>query len=61
VGRNTGWLAASAALVKKTESDAPHLIYIPERPLSKERFITITDVKECIKKYEWVSIICDEG
>jgi len=34
VGRNTGWLAASAALAKKRESDAPHLIYIPEKPLS---------------------------
>jgi 6-phosphofructokinase 1 len=59
VGRSTGWLAASAALVKKTESDAPHLIYIPERPLSKERFIS--EVKECINKNRWVSIVCGEG
>jgi len=59
VGRNTGWLAASAALVKKTESDAPHLIYIPERPLSKERFIS--EVKECINKNRWISIVCGEG
>lgn len=59
VGRNTGWLAASAALAKKSESDAPHLIYMPERPLSKERFIA--DVKGCIQKYGWVSIICGEG
>ena len=59
VGRDTGWLAASAALAKKNESDAPHLIYMPERPLNKKRFIV--DVKECIKKYGWVSIICGEG
>lgn len=59
VGRDTGWLASSAALAKKNEADAPHLIYMPERPLSKERFIA--DVKECIKKYGWVSIICGEG
>lgn len=59
VGRNTGWLAASASLAKKSESDAPHLIYMPERPLSKERFIV--DVKGCIQKYGWVSIICGEG
>ena len=59
VGRNTGWLAASASLAKKSESDAPHLIYMPERPLSKERFIA--DVKGCIQKYGWVSIICGEG
>ncbi len=59
VGRNTGWLAASAALVKKSESDAPHLIYMPERPLSRERFIS--EVKECINKNRWVSIVCGEG
>ena len=59
VGRNTGWLAASAALAKKRESDAPHLIYIPERPLSKKKFLS--DVKGCIKKYGWVSIVCGEG
>lgn len=59
VGRNTGWLAASAALAKKKESDAPHLIYIPERPLSRERFLS--DVEDCIKKYGWVYIVCGEG
>jgi len=59
VGRNTGWLAASAALARKKASDAPHLIYIPERPLSRERFLT--EVKECIKEYGWVSIVCGEG
>jgi 6-phosphofructokinase len=59
VGRDTGWLAASAVLAKKNESDAPHLIYIPERPLSRKRFIS--NVKECIKKYGWVSIVCGEG
>ena len=59
IGRDTGWLAASAALVKKSESDAPHLIYIPERPLSKEKYIS--DVKKCIEKNGWVSIVCGEG
>ncbi|MFZ2330830.1 MAG: diphosphate--fructose-6-phosphate 1-phosphotransferase [Atribacterota bacterium] len=59
VGRNTGWLAASAALAKERESDAPHLIYIPERPLSKDRFLA--EVKACIKEYGWVSIVCGEG
>jgi 6-phosphofructokinase 1 len=59
VGRNTGWLAASAALAKKKAADAPHLIYIPERPLSRKRFIS--NIKECIKKYGWVSIVCGEG
>ena len=59
VGRNTGWLAASAALAKNRESDAPHLIYMPERPLSKEKFLF--DVKECIAKFGWAYIVCGEG
>ncbi|MCF6335724.1 MAG: diphosphate--fructose-6-phosphate 1-phosphotransferase, partial [Spirochaetales bacterium] len=39
IGRDAGWLAAATALAKKKESDAPHLIYCPERPFNKEEFI----------------------
>ncbi|HEX4773241.1 MAG TPA: diphosphate--fructose-6-phosphate 1-phosphotransferase [Bryobacteraceae bacterium] len=34
LGRNAGWLAAATSLARKTPDDAPHLIYLPERPLS---------------------------
>lgn len=59
IGRDAGWLAAATALAKKKESDAPHLIYCPERSFNKEEFIE--DAKECIKKYGWVSIVVSEG
>ncbi len=59
VGKNSGWLAASSAFAKRKEADAPHLIYIPERPLSREKFLS--DVKDCIKKYGWVYVVCGEG
>ena len=59
VGRESGFLAASAALARKREGDAPHLIYMPERPLNKEK--VIKDVLEAIEKYGWVSIVCGEG
>jgi len=59
IGRDAGWLAAAAALAKTKESDAPHLIYCPERSFTKEEFIE--DAKECIKKYGWVSIVVSEG
>ncbi len=59
IGRDAGWLAAATALAKKKESDAPHLIYCPERPFSRKEFIT--DAKECIDKYGWVSIVVSEG
>lgn len=32
MGRNAGWVAASCALARDDERDAPQLIYLPERP-----------------------------
>lgn len=32
MGRNAGWVAASAALGQERPEDAPHLIFFPERP-----------------------------
>ncbi|MCK4966375.1 diphosphate--fructose-6-phosphate 1-phosphotransferase, partial [bacterium] len=59
VGRDSGWLAASAVLGKKREEDPPHLIYIPERPFKNDKFLA--DVERCHKKYGWVSISIGEG
>ncbi len=59
IGRDAGWLAAATALAKNKESDAPHLIYCPERPFNKEHFLQ--DAKDCITKYGWVSIVVSEG
>jgi 6-phosphofructokinase 1 len=59
IGRDAGWLAASAAVAKEKESDAPHLIIIPERPLNKENFLKM--VKKCYDDYGFVSVVCGEG
>ncbi len=59
IGRDAGWLAASTAMAKKNEDDAPHLIYAPEFTFTREKFIK--DVDSCIKKYGWVSVVCGEG
>ena len=40
MGRDAGWLAASAALAKRDERDAPHLVCVPEVPIVEERFLT---------------------
>jgi 6-phosphofructokinase 1 len=32
IGRNAGWVTASTALARHYPDDAPHLIYVPERP-----------------------------
>ena len=39
MGRNAGWLTASAALAREGPDDAPHLIYVPERPLRLDAFV----------------------
>jgi 6-phosphofructokinase 1 len=59
VGRDAGWLAGASALAKKREQDAPHLIYLPERPLQKDK--VLTDVKATIDKYGWCYIVIGEG
>lgn len=45
MGRNAGWLTASAALARCEHSTAPHLIYLPERPVSREKIID--DIRNC--------------
>ena len=52
-------LAAATALAKEKESDAPHLIYMPETKFNKAEFIA--DAKACIEKYGFCSIVCGEG
>lgn len=59
VGRNSGWLAAAAALAKKKDSDPPHIILLPEVPFERSKFLR--DFETCYKKYGWVSISTGEG
>lgn len=59
MGRNAGWITASSALAKKKEGDAPHLIYLPERPFIKEEFLE--DVKRLHEQYGGVVVVASEG
>ena len=59
VGRDAGWLPAAGALAKRDEADAPHLIYLPERPFDSERFLA--DVEGVYNRHGFVSIVCGEG
>jgi len=38
MGRNAGFLTAASALARTRKDDGPHLIYLPERPITRERF-----------------------
>jgi len=59
MGRHAGFLTAAAALGKKFPDDGPHLIYIPERTFSLEKFIA--DVKATYDKYGRCVIAASEG
>jgi 6-phosphofructokinase 1 len=59
MGRNAGWLTAAAALAKETESDPPHLIYLPERQLSREQIVS--DVKAAYERYGYCVAAVSEG
>jgi len=39
MGRNAGWLTAASALSRSSTTMAPHLIYLPEKPLSISKLI----------------------
>ena len=43
MGRHAGFLTAAAALGRQRDDDGPHLIYVPERPVSMEKFISDVD------------------
>ncbi len=58
-GRNTGWVTAATALAKRDEADPPHLIYVPERPLTQERFLR--DVQAAYDRFGYVHVAACEG
>ncbi len=59
MGRNAGWLTAATVLARQDPDDAPHLIYVPEAPLSAARFLR--DVKSVYERQGWVVAAVSEG
>jgi 6-phosphofructokinase 1 len=59
IGRDAGWLAAASALASRSPADPPHLIYLPEQPLNREKILS--DVERAISAYGWASIVAGEG
>lgn len=59
MGRHAGFLTAAAGLAKTREDDGPHLIYMPERPLSVDTMLG--QVEDVYKKYGRCVIAVSEG
>lgn len=59
MGRDTGWLTASSALLRANGEVAPHLIYLPEKKFSLTQFLA--DIREAQKKHYAVIVAVSEG
>lgn len=58
MGRNAGWLTAAAALGKRDEDDAPHLLLLPEQPFRAERYLA--RVEEVYRRLGYVVVVAAE-
>ena len=58
MGRHAGWLPGAAWLAREQADDAPHLVYLPERPLDVDRIVA--DVREVWTALGWcVVVLCE--
>lgn len=59
MGRDTGWLAASACCAKINGKQVADFIYLPERAFDSEKFLK--DVKKKFEEQNQVYIVASEG
>lgn len=59
MGRNAGWLTAATAFARSNSGDPPHLIYLPENPLPRARFLT--DVERVLRMHGTAVVAVCEG
>lgn len=59
MGRNAGWLVAASALARHRDDDPPHLIYLPERPVSEDRIAA--DVEGVYSRLGYCVVAVCEG
>ncbi|HEY3320758.1 MAG TPA: 6-phosphofructokinase [Planctomycetota bacterium] len=58
MGRNAGWIAASCGLAHRNEEDAPHLVYVPEIPVSLDKMAS--QVRDCLRRLgRCVMVVCE--
>lgn len=59
MGRHAGWLTAASMLGKKYEDDGPHLVYLPERPVTLNKILD--DIDKVYSKLGRCLISISEG
>jgi 6-phosphofructokinase len=59
MGRHAGFLTAATALGKQRDDDGPHLVYVPERGVSMDKFLS--DIESVYKKLGRCVVAVSEG
>lgn len=60
MGRHAGWLTAATALAREGREDAaPHLIYVPERPVTVDDILA--DVERVVRRLGMAVVAVSEG
>jgi len=59
MGRDTGWIAAATGVARRAPEDAPHLIYVPEIPVSISRILQ--DARAVYEDLGMVFVVAAEG
>lgn len=59
MGRHAGFLTAAAGLLKSSELQGPHLIYVPEQPISIDDIVE--DVDRCLSNHGRCQVAVSEG
>ncbi|HYO08274.1 MAG TPA: 6-phosphofructokinase [Tepidisphaeraceae bacterium] len=59
MGRHAGFLTAASVLARRHPEDGPHLIYVPEAPITEEQFLA--DVDRVYSKQKRCLIAVSEG
>jgi 6-phosphofructokinase 1 len=58
MGRDAGWLTAAAALGKREERDAPHILLLPEQSFNADRYLQ--QVEEAYRRFGFVVVVAAE-
>ena len=58
-GRDAGWLAAAAALGRREERDAPHVLVVPELPFDESHFLS--QIESAYRKYGFAVAVIQEN
>jgi len=59
MGRHAGFLTAATVLGKTRDDDGPHLVYVPERPISMVKFLS--DIDAVYRKLNRCVVAVSEG